>query len=287
MLPSVRALATSLGVSPVLVSRVYRELAQDQLVFTKPGIGTFVADLSRIGIERVRESVQKSLRQIADMYVRQALSLRHPPKEIRDEFLRRLDHHASNSVSLKLALVGNFSPATTSYAQEIETILCDLDASVLPFLLSDLEANIDCVLEKMNGVALVVSVPIRLQQVRNLLEPYGYTVAAVAFQASPQTSQKLSAIPPSHNVGVVSTYPEFLQSLLEGVASYCLLRNAALFANLEWEDQVRDMLAKVDVVVYASGAEKVLKWLPDGVEAIEYLHAPEPSSVNRLRSLLA
>ena len=78
----------------------------------------------------------------------------------------------------------------------------------------------------------------------------------------------------------------FLQPLLDGVGSYCLSRTLPLSATLDQDQRVQSMLGEVDVAVYASGSEKVLDLLPDGVEAIEYLHVPEAGSVNRLRPLL-
>src|SRR5512142_370742 len=46
-LPSVRELSSRLGVAPMTIAQVYRELIQQGLVVTKPGVGTFVADMGR------------------------------------------------------------------------------------------------------------------------------------------------------------------------------------------------------------------------------------------------
>ena len=43
-LPSVRDLAEEVGVAPMTVSHVYRDLKQDGLIETRPGAGTYVAD---------------------------------------------------------------------------------------------------------------------------------------------------------------------------------------------------------------------------------------------------
>jgi hypothetical protein len=42
------------------------------------------------------------------------------------------------------------------------------------------------------------------------------------------------------------------------------------------------LLAKHDVVVYATGAEAVLERLPPGHTAIEYRHMPDPGDIERL-----
>jgi hypothetical protein len=86
---------------------------------------------------------------------------------------------------------------------------------------------------------------------------------------------------------VVATYPQYVHSLVEGVVSYGFLDTQPLSAYLEQEESVRELLRNVDVVVYASGSERIREWLPEGVQAFEYRHAPDADSLNRLRSLVA
>lgn len=287
VLPSVRDLSQKLGVSPMTVARVYRELASDDLIVAKPGAGTQVADIARINGRDRHQMAQKSLRQIADMYTRHALSLGHPIAEVRREFLSRLEAYEHNGGIRQIALVGNFEKATRLYAQDMENMFHDLGVRVIPLVLGDLERDFSRSLERLRSVTLVVTIPSRLQTVRALLEPHGYTVVAVAFRPRPETQRRIAAIPPGVRIGVVATYPEFLQSLLDEVASYCLSQQPFPCATLHQEKRIREMLPRVDVLVYASGSDEILDWLPPNVEAIEYQYWPDPDSVNRLRPLIA
>ncbi len=287
ILPSVRDLSETLGVSPMTVARVYRELANDDLIVAKPGAGTQVADIARINGRDRHQVAQKSLRQIADMYMRHALSLGHPIAEVRREFLSRLEAHEQNGGIRQIALVGNFDNATRRYTHDMESMLHDLGVRVVPLVLGDLERDFSGSLERLRNVALVVTIPSRLQTVRALLEPHGYTVVAVAFRPRPETQRRIAAIPPGMRIGVVATYPEFLQSLLDEVSSYCLAQQPLLRATLHQEERIREMLSQIDVLVYASGSDTILDWLPPNVEAIEYQYWPDADSVNRLRPLIA
>jgi hypothetical protein len=183
-------------------------------------------------------------------------------------------------------MVGNFKPATESYARDIESILHDLNVQVVPVLLSDL-ANPDCIHDIIQSAKLVITVPTRLQEVNRLLKSWSIRVTAVAFRPSSETRRKLGSILPGRRIGLVITYPEFLQTTLDEVASYCLMKTPPPCAMIAQEDRVRSMLGEIDVLVYASGSEKVLGWIPAHVEAIELRHAPEADSVNRLRLFLA
>jgi DNA-binding transcriptional regulator YhcF (GntR family) len=284
-LPSVRELATQLEVAPMTVTRVYRELVHEEVVETKPGVGTFVADVT--GVDgRYADILGKNLHHLAERFLQQAMALGYTPQDACEAIYDHVEARAAPHAGPRLALVGNFRRATTAYAREIETLLQDLNAKVEMVLLEDLRSNIESVLAELKGAKLVIAVPTRLQEVRSLLEPHGCKVVAVAFQVSAETRRNLASIPSDARVGVVATYPEFMQALLEGVVSYGLLATQPLSAYVGQENAVKTMLQEVDVVVYASGSSRILEWLPEGVQACEYRHAPDPVSLNRLRSLI-
>lgn len=285
-LPSVRELAATLQVAPVTISHVYRELSQQGLIITKPGVGTFVADITCIAESDHLESSRKNLRQIVDNCLRQGLLLGHTVDDIQSMFLALAEQYRSESTVRRVVIVGNFKPATESYARDIESILRDLNVQVIPVLLPDLTSP-DCLPEILQSAKLVIAVPTRLQEVNTLLKSQPVRVTAIAFRPSPDTRRKLSSVPPGRRIGLVTTYPEFLQTMIDEVASYCMLKTPPPCAMIAQQDRVKNLLGKIDVLVYASGSEAVLDWLPPRVEAIELRHAPEPDSVNRLRPLLA
>lgn len=286
-LPSVRELSAKLSVAPMTVTRVYRELAQEHLIVTRPGVGTFVADITDASLKQGEQSTRRNLHQVVHKSIQQALALGYTAQEVRHAVLQCLERHYLNETVAHIALVGNFRLATEAYARQVENTLKDLNVKVQTVLRSELQADLEDVLERFKGVRVVITIPTRLQEIRCLLEPYDYTVVAVAFQVSSETRHKVSSIPPTSRVGVVATYPEFLNSLLEGVVSFGLLETTPLSAYIDQQECVKDMLRQVDVVIYASGSERILEWLPNGVAAFEYRHVPDPASLNRLRPLIA
>jgi DNA-binding transcriptional regulator YhcF (GntR family) len=285
-MPSVRELAAELDVAPMTITRVYRELANAQLLEAKAGVGTFVADITHASPNPECWSSPTDLHQLADLFIRQALACGHTPAEIYERFSARLAGHTSGSPVHHVAVVGNFRLATEAYARDVERCLRDLNVRATAVLRQELRTDLPRSLQKLEGVELVIAVPTRLQEIRDLLTPHGFTVVAVAFQVSPETRLKVTSIPRSARVGVVATYPEFLNSLLEGVITYGLPDTHPQYAFLDEEERVKQMLGQVDVVIYASGSERIVGWVPEGVEAFEYRHIPDPASLNRLRPLL-
>jgi DNA-binding transcriptional regulator YhcF (GntR family) len=286
LLPSVRELAAALQVAPMTIAMVYRALSQQGLVVTRPGVGTFVADMAGVERRRAGGGSPGDLLPFIEDFVREARLRGHSLGEIRSALLDYSSQAVVPASPCRVLLVGNFQSATCAYAREIAAIWHDLNVEVRVALLGELLAGPDEIPDLVCRVKLAITVPPRLQQVRALLAPYDCSVAAVAFTISAETRRRLTALQPSRRVGIVSTYPEFLQTIVENVGAYGLLDIPPVCALLGQDERIREMLACVDVVVYASGSESICEIMPGHVEAIEYRHSPEPDSVNRLRPLL-
>jgi DNA-binding transcriptional regulator YhcF (GntR family) len=282
-LPSVRELSAELKVAPMTISHAYRELAREGVIVTRPGAGTFVTDLADMEDTQVSIASRDSLHQIIDSAVHQAIGLGYSLDEIRQAFLSGLAQRNENGSSHRAIIVGNFQTATESYAVEIENILSDLRVDVQVVLLRDLRAELQSLLPDLKSARLVIAIPTRLQEVRALLEPHECHVVALAFRVSADTRRQLAGVAPTERVGVVATYLESLQTLIDEIGSFCLAKMPPACALLGHDESIRDMLRQIDVLVYASGSEQVLEWIPPSIKAIELRHSPDPDSVRRLR----
>jgi DNA-binding transcriptional regulator YhcF (GntR family) len=281
-LPSVRAMAVSLKVSTMTVSGVYRELVQEGLVVSRPRIGYFVAPTDSIQVSIHGRNTQRNLRQIIHNCVRRSLQLGYSAEEVYEVFTSIIDQYDPKCKPDTLVLVGNFMPATADYAAEIEKIIGDKKIKVVPVILSQIIEKQPQVMETIECASLVITIASRLQETRALLQSYPVRITAVMFDISLATRQRLSNISHDQTVGIVATYPEFLQTMIDQVVSYGFSVKPLLCAVMGQDERIHDMLSKIDVLVYASGSESVLNWVPKDVEAIELRHTPEPESVLRL-----
>jgi len=283
-LPSVRELAEQLKVAPMTISRVYRELAEESLVVSRPRSGTFVAEMARVNCND--NPSYQNLRLMLDNSIRQARLMGHPLKEIKDTFDGLISEFEEHSTPRTIILVGNFRYTTEKYAQVVEEILHDMDIRVIPLILSDLKSNLSAHLDMIQNARLTITPATRYNEVRVMLEPMCIRVVAVAFTISKGTRSLLSELPADTHLGIVTTYPEFLQPMLDNVQSFAILRDPPRCAILGQTEQIKEIFNLIDVLLYASGSEEVLEYLPPHVRAIEFLHTPVPESLVRLRPYL-
>ncbi len=285
-MPSVRELAQKLNVAPMTVARVYRELTQRGLLVTQPRLGTFVADIGNLQVGNAYHFSRERLRQIVDRCLRQAMLQGYTLRETKQAFLDKAKDYEKAETKPHMVLVGNFLHTTQGYANEIERILGDLNIKVYPLELTELMNNLLAYDDLIKTAILTITIPTRLKEVRELLEPDRSRVVAVAFQLSQEIRNQLFALSHSSRLGIITTYPEFLQIMLNEVYSYGLVKNPPICAVYTQVDAIHEMFSQIDVLIYASGSESVLKDLPKNVKAIEFLHEPVPQSVNRLRSFI-
>jgi GntR family transcriptional regulator len=285
-LPSVRMLSDQLGVAPMTIAHAYRQLSAEGIIYTRTGDGTFVADLSGLDEPQLFAAARDNLHQIVENAVHQAVALGYTLNELRDAFLARQDRSSGKTQRSWVAFVGNFRAVTEAYAREMAGLLADLDVKVKVFLLRDVRDDLPEFLCQLEGARLVITVPTRLQEVRTLLEPHHCRVVGVAFRVSAGVRRELSEILPEQRVGVLATYPEFLPTMMDEVSSFCLAAMPAPYALLGQDSQLDDLLARIDVLVYASGSEEVLGRVPERVRTIELRHSLDPDSVRRLRPFL-
>lgn len=59
--PSVRELASSIGINPNTVSRAYQKLSQEEVIIISKGIGTFVIGLEKADIDKELKELIKLL----------------------------------------------------------------------------------------------------------------------------------------------------------------------------------------------------------------------------------
>lgn len=281
-LPSLRELARALEVSYATIAHVYRELAEDGFVVSQTGKGTYVADLVQLDNLDKPEALRSNLLRLVEVLVGQASLLGFTRDEIAETVSSYLSDCYDGKEPCHIVLVGMARNATDSYAREMEALLTSLNVKVKAVLLGELEADQDRTIAEMRPASVVATVPTSFQQVCDMLEPRGFHVSAIAFRPSAETRRRMASISAGCSVGVVATEPKYLQSLVQQVSAYISSGKGVSYAVRGDERAIKYMLARVDVVIYHSGCEQFLAWLPPAVQAIEYLHSPEPDSVLRL-----
>ncbi len=280
-LPSVRELAARMEIAQLTVSHAYAALKRDGLIQMRPGMGTYVAAR---GDSIGADADWAALHRLVDIMIVGARERGFSSADINRAVAVRLA--AAGARRPGIAIVGLFDRATQAYARDIAGLLADLEPEVTPWTVEGLRADKNT-RARVRAADIVLTLPNRIKEVRRVLGPTHPPIQGLSFIAHPTTVARLRALPGETCLGLVSTFAEFLPTMLQGVTACVQPRQAPLCATLSDVERLPLVLARADVVVYASGSEEVLANLAARTRAIEYLHTPEPSTVEALRPLLA
>ena len=269
-LPSVRDLAADLGVSPVTVSQVFKALKAKGLIATVPGRGTFVrGDADAAAGPTPTAYVDAALTRALRVGERAGLARR----DLLERF-QRLVAHTSSVPALSLVFVGVYPAVTRAYVADLARHLRAGDR-LEPTTFDQLDDPE--VARALAEADVVLTFAHRADELARRL-PDGAEVASVQLIPAQRTRVALAEIDPLERVLLVSAVPEFVATFRRGVDRFashvadvrvCVLGAADL----------PDLVANVDVVILATGAESVFDGLPFHVRAFEYRHVPDPVHV--------
>ena len=277
-LPSVRELADELGVAPVTVSQVYRELKDSGLIEARAGLGTFVTESGpAVGLDPRLAALQRRL----DGVIEDALALGLGPGELATMITARCSRHSrAGGAKRRIVMVGLFADATRGYARAIAERLDGL-ASVVP-------TTVDA-LDRAGGRALCESADLVVtfanQRRAVAARLPAAQVTTISFIPSEETRRALAGINPLAQLGVISLVPEFLSIMKRGVHRFAPHVRSMRAAVVDTE-ALDGVLSWSDVVVIATGAESIAQRLRAGQRAIAYRHIPDPGDVDRLAGAL-
>ncbi len=280
-LPSVRELAVQIGIAPMTVAAVYRELQEAELLEARGSSGTFVAAAGAADTTR-RDGLHR-LRQRVDALLHDAEALGLDAADILALVNMRL--RAAPEAGLRLVFVGVFEAASQDYAAAIQGRLPTADR-VSAVTVAQLRREPAICLEAASA-DVVLTIADRRAEVAGLLGPKAPPLVAVRFLPAEQVRAALAALDPFTRLAVVSLFPEWLAMMTAGVQRFAPHVSHVVATVLDAPD-LEVLLAAADCVVFATGAEAVLARLQPGVARLEYRHAPDPSDIERnLLPLLA
>ena len=263
-----RELARGLNIAPATVSAVYKELQEEGLLESQPGRGTFVP----AGLAPAPESAAiLALRREVDELFKRAEVLGFAQREVAEVvgLWAGREHAERNLHSL---FVGIFPAATAAYVATLQGSLRrgdTLTGTTFDTFAPNTRPTPD----------LYITFANRERTLRGLVGD-SVPIVSVTFIPSEATRTHLAALHPETRLAVVVGVPDFLPTLREHVARYAPQVDSVRIVTLASSD-LPQTLAWCSALVYATGAEEVLKHLSQPTDAAEFRYEPEPRSIHQ------
>ena len=273
-LPPVRAMASQLNIAPMTVSQVYKELKAAGLLETKPGHGTFV---SASIPDQVRPAIL-DLQLRIDQLLHDATAAGLSSAELTALINARINRRSVARQGLRLIFVGLFEEATKAYGADIQGKLPDGDI-IQTTTMGEVTSN-DLARQRAINADLVLTLANRKADVAEMLGPK-QRILGINYIPSERTRTLLAQIDPLARVCIVSTFPEFLPIMKAGVQRFAPHVQSIKATILDSPD-LKQVLGSMNVVVYATGSERVTRMLKRNTAHFEYRHTPDPCEIDQV-----
>jgi DNA-binding transcriptional regulator YhcF (GntR family) len=274
-LPSIKEVADASGLAPMTVASAYRVLRETGLITTRPGAGTFVAESDvewaqrNDALRRIEDQIDILLDKArgADLSIADVVGILHA----------RAGRNAARGreeQDLHIVMVGLFEEATQAYALDLAKF-CEPGDRVDTIMIDELRQT--------PGTAATPDLYVSLVSLRHevaTLVGRRAPVASIGLIPSERTRASLASIDPDAKLCIVSTFPDFLALMKPNVLRFAPHVHDVEVALLDSAD-LRQQLARCEVVVYSTGSDAILAEIQPGTQAIEYRHVPDPHSVKR------
>jgi DNA-binding transcriptional regulator YhcF (GntR family) len=272
-LPSVRQMAAMVGVAPMTVTQVYKELQLAGLVEGQPGRGTYISQQAATHTNPQLMLVRQRMEALVADAARYGIDW----AQLCRMLMERVTVPVTLGRSLRITLVGVYPNATRRYADEIAAHLRPGD-TISSTTLEEL-ANSAVLRQQTLSADLILTFVRRRPAVLALLGP-DVRVEVLTFIPSEDTRAQLARIPSTARVGIVSKYPEITATLGTGLQRFAP-HVPDIRATILSSPELATMLAQVDVVVHATGSEQVWNGLGPRVKVIEYRHEPDRRDIQQ------
>lgn len=259
-----------LGVSPVTISQVYRDLQKDGLLEALPGRGTYVTETISVATGNDQD---RQLEAILDRLTIEGKRMGLETDQLMDRVKTHLDRSKTPERQVAILVVGVFEVATMGYADALQAALAGA-ARVRSTTFDKLPEDTRPTKPEFD---LYATLPYRVSELRSRIGP-GALITYLRFQPSEHTRVSLARIDPRHHVLGVARLPGFLPALEAGLAKYAPHVGNVAYC-LVSDPHLPNLVSASDVVVYASGAEEVRAHLGAHERAFEFRHSPDPTFV--------
>jgi DNA-binding transcriptional regulator YhcF (GntR family) len=274
-LPSVREMAELIGVAPMTVAQVYRELKEAELIYSKPGSGTFIADAK--DTLAIRPQDYGLLHQRVDELIDCGIAMALTAQELGALVSSRFNDRQRQRRKKRVFLIGHFIDSARDYAESVAETLGEI-ASVEATTIADLRDD-QALRQRMADADLLLTFAHRRREVSQLLP--GQRVLNISFIPSENTRRALASLDPLARILVVSIFPEFTALMKNGVHRFAPHVDQIMVMQRD-DPALEAQLKNTDTLVYATGAEALAAHLQPGQQAFEYRHTPDAGDIQRV-----
>ena len=280
VLPPQRELAQRLKVSRNTVSMAYAELEREGLVVAQAGRGTLVVDPARKAQSRNRD---EALARVIEHAAEEALTLGFTLDQYAEATAAYLEENRRMLGHIRLVFVECNREQLSYYADHLHV---EPGVMTVPVLLDELRGRQEAALSALRNADVVVTSFYHTDELRRMLADSGTPLVSVNLQPEMSTIVGIARIPAEARIGLVAASRRFLAEMQKTLRQMDVDPRRVAESVADGERQLAQFVAGVDALIVSPSRRKAVEALADGRPVLEFLFAPDDTSVNHIRIAL-
>jgi GntR family transcriptional regulator len=279
-LPSIRALASTLDVSPAVVARAYSELTDEGLLTSRSRSKTQVAELAST---HIRAFSEKDLARELSLLLLQAqrFGLDH---EVFVRVAGEVVEKAIRRAEPRITLIECLYEQAGILGQELSD---HLGITVRSVSLQSFEQNPQQMAAEFDGNLAIITTPPHYKAVRDLLPLDAPPLVALSTTPDVTALLEIADTDPSSTLGVVTHSARYGDVVLSYVQKAVGMTRSIRFVVLDDGGSLEELVQDVDVVVVTPACKDSVLALSSGrLRLIEFTFHVEHSAIHMLRDML-
>ncbi|WP_421952088.1 GntR family transcriptional regulator [Pelagibacterium sp.] len=274
-LPSVRTLAADIGIAPMTVAQVYKQLRDEGLVEMRQGLGAFAIQDPKIRV--AGSNPLDALRADIGGLIEKADNLGISTLSLISMINAQSQFPRGGGDGLSIVFVCIFEGPGRDYVEQIRPVLAPED-KVRLITLEGLTGS-DTLREACRKADLVLTFVNREAEVRSHVD--SDNLLGLRFIPSEQTRQNLARLDPRTKVAAITHFKEYIAIMRPSVREFA---PHVSDIRVTWSSapDLDETLAQCNAVIFASGADHVAEHVPEHIPCFEYRHAPDPGAVENV-----
>lgn len=279
-LPPERELSQKLKVSRNRVSAAYKELENEEIIYSQQGKGTFIAGK----IEGVREPSRKDkLLKIIDLAMEEAIELGFSLDDFLTIAYVRAKEKEDMLSKLKVAFIECNREQLSALMRET-----DLDSSIasIPILIDELREEPTRITNALEKVEFIITTSFHLNEVEEFVAGMNKEVVDMNLEPKMETIVQLARIVPGQSTGLICQSDNFA-SEVENSLKEVGLDNISLEYTLKEDESLRSFIEKKDILITSPHRYKEVKKIAFAdKKVINFDYIPDRGSINMLNTAL-
>jgi GntR family transcriptional regulator len=279
--PPIRHLAREYGVSVNTALRAYEGLRQQGIVAGAAGRGTFITAAPQA---LRKENRSKLLEKTIEHALEEALALDFTIEEFTEATQEFVREKRRMMEKVRLAFIECNIEQLGYFTDHLE-----LDPHIhrFPVLLEDLKREDPQAMAAVRESDIIVTSFYHLEEVQKRLGSLGRPIVGVNLEPEIGTIIRIAKLPRERTVGIVTTSERFRRIIRELLEELGLAFAEVLETSSESRESIRRLVERCDAVLVSPKRKHLVQEVAaPGREVIEFMFAPDRTSINNLKVAL-